>query len=185
MRRVPGNFASASSESDALRHSPGPRATVNTVTSASSMMIHFSMYFISIDCPVLTEMRALRDEGGKGWDGEQWWYSTNSHTCGTSYRGRLPTQVLLGLAAYLGLCLVCTFGTPVADMQAYLPHLTSPSSSITLLKMTSSLQRIKKEYSLHFMQRVRLHRIRLRMPFSILQIFRSPTRGQAYDRDTF
>jgi hypothetical protein len=52
--------------------------------------------------------------GGIGWDCELWWYNL-AHVC---QRWR---NLIFGSASYLGLCLVCTFGTPVADMLAHSP----------------------------------------------------------------
>jgi hypothetical protein len=52
--------------------------------------------------------------GGKGWDRESWWYKL-AHIC---QRWR---SLLFGSASYLGLCLVCTYGTPIADMLAHSP----------------------------------------------------------------
>src|ERR1700722_15898529 len=54
--------------------------------------------------------------GDKGWERGRWWYEL-SHVC---QRWR---KVILGSASYLGLSLVCTFGTPVADMLAHSPPL--------------------------------------------------------------
>ena len=55
--------------------------------------------------------------GGKeGWDRGRWWYKL-SHVC---QRWR---RVILGSASYLGVSLVCTIGTPVADMLAHSPPL--------------------------------------------------------------
>jgi hypothetical protein len=55
--------------------------------------------------------------GGTGrWDRGRWWYKL-SHVC---QRWR---RVILGSASYLGLSLVCTNGTPVADMLAHSPSL--------------------------------------------------------------
>jgi hypothetical protein len=50
------------------------------------------------------------------WVGERWWYGL-AHVC---QRWR---NLILGSASYLGLCLVCTYGTPVADMLAHSPPL--------------------------------------------------------------
>ena len=58
----------------------------------------------------------LRFEGGVEWVGERWWYRL-AHVC---QRWR---NLILGSASYLGLCLVCTYGTPVADMLAHSPPL--------------------------------------------------------------
>src|ERR1700722_11759352 len=54
--------------------------------------------------------------GNEGWDRGRWWY-TLSHVC---QRWR---RVILGSASYLGISLVCTIGTPVADMLAHSPPL--------------------------------------------------------------
>ena len=48
--------------------------------------------------------------------GECWWYRL-AHVC---QRWR---NLILGSSSYLGLCLVCTYGTPVADMLAHSPPL--------------------------------------------------------------
>ena len=58
----------------------------------------------------------LRLEGGGEWAGERWWYRP-AQVC---QRWR---DLILRSASYLGLCLVCTFGTPVADMLAHSPPL--------------------------------------------------------------
>jgi hypothetical protein len=55
-------------------------------------------------------------KGGKGWKRERWWYKL-AHVC---QRWRI---LILGSASYLGLCLVCTWDTPVADMLAHSPPL--------------------------------------------------------------
>ncbi|KAF8502392.1 hypothetical protein F5888DRAFT_1800904 [Russula emetica] len=58
----------------------------------------------------------IRIVGGGEWAGERWWYRL-AHIC---QRWR---NLILGSASYLGLCLVCTYGTPVADMLAHSPPL--------------------------------------------------------------
>jgi hypothetical protein len=50
------------------------------------------------------------------WGSERWWYKL-VHVC---QRWRL---LILGSVSHLGLCLVCTHGTPVADMLAHSPPL--------------------------------------------------------------
>ena len=52
--------------------------------------------------------------GGLEWDRERWWYKL-TQVC------RRWRNVIYGSATYLGLCLVCTFGTPVKDMLAHSP----------------------------------------------------------------
>ena len=54
--------------------------------------------------------------GGARWVGEHWWYRL-AHVC---QRWR---NIILGSASYLGLCLVCTYGMPVADMLTHSPRL--------------------------------------------------------------
>ena len=54
--------------------------------------------------------------GGRIWHHEQWWYKL-AHVC---QRWR---NVLFWSASHLDLCLVCTYGTPVADMLAHSPLL--------------------------------------------------------------
>lgn len=58
----------------------------------------------------------VRLAGGWAWYHERWWYKL-AHVC---QRWR---NLILGSASYLGLCLVCTNGTPVVDMLAHSPPL--------------------------------------------------------------
>ena len=55
--------------------------------------------------------------GTRDWVRGRWWYGL-AHVC---QRWR---NVILGSASYLGVSLVCTVGTPVADMLAHSPPLT-------------------------------------------------------------
>ena len=52
--------------------------------------------------------------GSEGWADEHWWFKL-THVC------RRWRNLILGAASYLGLCLACTNGTPVADMLAHSP----------------------------------------------------------------
>jgi hypothetical protein len=54
--------------------------------------------------------------GAEGWIRGRWWYRL-AHVC---QRWR---NLILGSASYLRLSLVCTYGTPVADMLAHSPPL--------------------------------------------------------------
>jgi hypothetical protein len=54
--------------------------------------------------------------GGKKWDRERWWYKL-AQVC---RRWRI---LILESASHLGLCLVCTYGTPVADMLSHSPSI--------------------------------------------------------------
>jgi hypothetical protein len=54
--------------------------------------------------------------GEEGWGRGHWWFKL-SHVC------RRWRNLILASSSYLGLCLVCTKGTPVADMLAHSPPL--------------------------------------------------------------
>ena len=54
--------------------------------------------------------------GDKRWVRGRWWYGL-AHVC------RRWRNIILGSASYLDLSLVCTYGTPVADMLTHSPHL--------------------------------------------------------------
>src|SRR6266851_2075029 len=54
--------------------------------------------------------------GGRKWNDELWWYKI-AHVC------RKWRYLVLESASHLDLCLVCTRGTPVADMLAHSPPL--------------------------------------------------------------
>ena len=97
--------------------------------------------------------------GNEGWDRGRWWYKL-AHVC---QRWR---RVMLGSALYLELFLVCTNGTPVADMLAhspYLPLIIDYSSDVTAEE--------EEELILALRQRGRVRRIRLDMPVTGLQKF--------------
>ena len=98
-------------------------------------------------------------QGGE-WDRERWWYKL-THVC---QRWR---YLVLGSASYLGLGLICTYGTPVADMLVHSPPLPltidyiSPDREITAED--------EKGLLLALQLRDRVRRIRLRMSVSDLR----------------
>ncbi len=55
--------------------------------------------------------------GGGQWVGKRWWYRL-ARVCQRWW------NLILGSASYLGLCLVCTYSTPVADMLVHSPPLS-------------------------------------------------------------
>ena len=98
--------------------------------------------------------------GEGGWDRGRWWYKL-AHVC---QRWR---NVVLGSASYLGVSLVCTNGTPVADMLAHSPHLPlvidyylDEDEDITAEDEEGSILALK--------QYDRVRRVRLRMPATSL-----------------
>jgi hypothetical protein len=54
--------------------------------------------------------------GDEGWGRGRWWFKL-SHVC------QRWQNLILASSSYLGLCLICTKGTPVADMLAHSPPL--------------------------------------------------------------
>ncbi|KAH9981819.1 hypothetical protein BJV74DRAFT_66783 [Russula compacta] len=98
-------------------------------------------------------------QGGK-WDRERWWYKL-THVC------RRWRSLVLGSASYLGLGLVCTYGTPVADMLAHSPPLPLIIDYIDLNRNITAKDEEGIVVALQHRDRVR--RIRLRMPVPCLR----------------
>ena len=96
--------------------------------------------------------------GGREWIRERWWYKL-THVC---QRWR---NLILGSASYLGVCLVCTFGTPVADMLAHSPPLPLV---IDCYKHDSTAED-EETINLALEQRDRVRRIRLIIPVLKMQ----------------
>ena len=98
--------------------------------------------------------------GGKHWLRERWWYNL-AQVC---QRWR---TLIFGSTSYLGLCLVCTHRTPVADMLAHSPPLP------LIIDYTDNDQEITAEDEegiiLALMRRDRVRRIRFRMPVPKLE----------------
>ena len=99
--------------------------------------------------------------GEAGWDRGRWWYEI-AHVC---QRWR---NVILGSASYLGVSLVCTIGTPVADMLAHPPPLPlfidyqfGEDDDVTAEDEQEAILALK--------QLNRVRRVRLQMNVTILQ----------------
>ena len=100
----------------------------------------------------------VRIMGGGQWAGERWWFRL-AHVC---QRWR---SLILGSASYLGLCLVCTYGTPVADMLAH-----SPPLPLVIDYYGHDITAEDEEaIILALAQQDRVRRIRFRMPVRKLQ----------------
>jgi hypothetical protein len=97
--------------------------------------------------------------GNERWDRSRWWYKL-AHVC---QRWR---NVILESASYLGLSLVCTYGTPVADMLAHSPPLPLV---IEYLNQYRDIIEDEQDAFLALNQRDRVHRVRLFMPVTSLQ----------------
>jgi hypothetical protein len=96
--------------------------------------------------------------GGGEWAGERWWYRL-AHVC---QRWR---NLILGSTSYLGLCLVCTYGTPVADMLAHSP----PLPLVIDYEGTDVTAEDEEAIILALEQRDRVRRIRFLLPVLKLQ----------------
>jgi hypothetical protein len=100
--------------------------------------------------------------GGKEpWDRGNWWYKL-AHVC---QRWR---NVVLGSAAYLGVSLVCTNGTPVADMLVHSPHLPLVID-YSLGEDNDFTPEYEERSILALKQYDRVRRVRLLMPPTSLQ----------------
>jgi hypothetical protein len=99
-----------------------------------------------------------RVAGGDDWGGERWWYRL-AHVC---QRWR---DLILGSASYLGLCLFCTYGTPVADMLAHSP----PLPLVIDFQYDDITAEDKEAIILALAQRDRVRRIRFNLPVLELQ----------------
>ena len=101
--------------------------------------------------------------GNEGWDSGRWWYKL-AHVC---QRWR---NIVLGSAAYLGVSLVCTSRTPVADMLANSPPL--PLVIDYSLRGDKDFTAEDEEGAiLALKQYNRVRRVRLIMPPTSLQKF--------------
>ena len=98
--------------------------------------------------------------GDERWVGERWWYKL-VHVC------RRWRNLILGSSSYLGLCLVCTNGTPVADMLAHSPPL--PLVIEYDYEDPDLATEDEEGFTLAFQDRNRVRRVRLRMPVPTLQ----------------
>ena len=96
--------------------------------------------------------------GNVRWDGGRWWYKL-AHVC------KRWRNILLGSASYLELCLVCTYGTPVADMLEHSPRLPLVIE-YRYLDMTAEDE---EGAILALKHRDRVRRIRFQVPAASLQ----------------
>jgi len=94
------------------------------------------------------------------WKRERWWYKL-VQVC------RRWRYLILGSASHLGLCLLCTYGTPVADMLAH-----SPPLPLIIDHFNESLDitiEDEEDLLLALQHRDRVRRIRLHMPVTNLR----------------
>ena len=92
----------------------------------------------------------------------RWWYKL-AQIC------RRWRRLILKSASYLGLCLVCTNGTPVADMLAHSPPFPLIINFIHILHDRDIAAQDEQEIILALQQRSRVRHIHLRVPIRNLQ----------------
>ena len=97
--------------------------------------------------------------GGKGWDRERWWYKL-AQVC------RRWRVLILGSASYLGVCLVCTNGTPIVHMLAHSPPLPLV---IDYFQEDGDITGEEEGIIVALEQRDRVRRVRLGVPLPNLQ----------------
>jgi len=97
--------------------------------------------------------------GGRKWDDERWWYSL-VQVC------RRWRYLVLESASLLGLSLLCTYGTPIADMLAHLPPLPLVLDYCDLYDYITADDELGIIFALEHRDRVR--RIRIMQPVHLL-----------------
>src|SRR5712671_6095667 len=134
---------------------------------------HFTPILILNDDCLLTIFRlyrpALLDEeevsDDRVWEGGDWgrerWWNKLTHVC------KRWRYLILGSAPYLSLSLVCTYGTPVAEMLAHSPPLPLTIDHLDMDRNINAEEEERIMLALRCCDRIR--RIRLVMPGSNLE----------------
>ena len=100
--------------------------------------------------------------GSRRWVRGRWWYRL-AHVC------RRWRNIILGSASYLDLSLVCTYGTPIADMLTHSPHFPLV---VDYYEGDRDITRDDEEGIIFALkQRERVLRVRLIAPVTSLQKF--------------
>ncbi|KAF8490534.1 hypothetical protein F5888DRAFT_1100614 [Russula emetica] len=134
-----------------------PSAFIHTLDNDSLLNIFF------LCRPALSdenEEDAVEILGGRGWNDERWWYRL-VQVC------RRWRYLVLESASLLGLSLLCTYGTPVADMLAHSPPLPFDLDYRNLHDYITAGDELGIILALEHRDRVR--RIRIMQPVHILQ----------------
>jgi len=148
---------------DQLEYNHSPTCNRRDSTSIH-ILDDYSLLIIFYLCrPVLLDEdendELLLIQGG-AWDRERWWYKL-AHVC------RRWRQLIFGSSSYLGLRLLCTHGTPVAEMLAHSPPFPLV---IDYLNGERKITPDDKEGILLALRHCdRVLRIRLRMPVANLK----------------
>ena len=146
----------------ASKHGPGnsPHTASIQILDNDSLLNIFYLYRPAIFDG--DEGDVVRNLGGKEWDRERWWYKL-AHVC---QRWR---NLILGSASYLGLCLVCTHGTPIAEMLEHSPPLPLIIDYLQIDKDLDITAEEEEGIILALGKNDRIHRVRLRMSVPNMQ----------------
>ncbi len=137
-------------------HNRSLRMFTHILDDDSLLNIFYFCQPVMLDDNVTDVDRIL--EGGE-WARERWWYQL-AHVC------RKWRSLILGSASHLRLNLLCTYGTPVADM---LTHSPLPLVIDYLGNYQTITAEEEEGIMLALQLRDRVRRIRLRMPLRYLQ----------------
>jgi len=136
-----------------------PRIFIHILDDDSLLNIFYFCHPVMVDEDVANFQRNL--QGGE-WDRERWWYKLAK----VYRRWRC---LILASTSYLGLNLLCTFGTPVADMLAHSPRLPLVLDYLVKDFNTNIAAEDEERVMLALRLRDRVRRIRLRMSVANLQ----------------
>ena len=140
-------------------HSPSVHSSSIHILDDDSLLNIFCLYRPALfDVDEDEAGYSLVSQGGE-WVPERWWYKF-THVC------RRWRYLVFASASYLGLCLVCTYGTPVADMLAYSPSLPLIIDYVDQARRINARDEGGIILALQHCDRVR--RIRLQIPIPVL-----------------
>ena len=143
---------------DSTSNSPLPYAASIHIIDNDSLLNIFSLY----QPPILDgdEDDNLRILGGRAWVRDRWWYKL-AQVC------RRWRNLIFQSPVHLGLCLLCTCGTPVAEMLARSPPL--PLVIDYSFKDWEVTIEEEEAIILALIQRNRVRRVRLQMAVPNMQ----------------
>jgi len=140
-----------------------PRANEAPITSINALSGDLLLKIFYHSQPVHLDEDGADDDDtleARKWDPERWWYKF-AHVC------RKWRDLMLSSAPHMGLSILCSYGTPVADILAHSPSLP------LIIDYGDEHRDVTSEDELGILCALRNHlqvrRIRLRMPASSLQ----------------
>ena len=133
--------------------------SIHVLDNDSLLNVFHHSQQVLLDQDEADQSRVLRLQGGE-WGRERWWYKL-VHVC------RRWRYLVFQSTSHLGLHLVCTHGTPVADMLTHSPRLPLIIDYIDQGRGVTADE--EEGIVLALQQRDRVRRIRLMMPVPELQ----------------